>query len=123
MRPEMVKLTNTEKYAVQGMIHNGKTPEQISKSLKKPLNSVVNYIEGELNRIQETVVDVEMQKAGVKHPNTYDSMLLKTQNGKSGVAVMTPGASAHEDEAKKIRTKSRVVRDNVFTPNPGKGTH
>lgn len=60
-----MKLSNVEKYAIKGMLSEGQTTNQIAAALKKPEEAVRNYIDGELDKICNDIVQV---KAHTKDP-------------------------------------------------------
>lgn len=59
----MVKLSLTEKYAIQGMIHEGKDLDDIAKSLKRRRTTVEEYVNGELEELVNNVVRARQQAA------------------------------------------------------------
>ncbi len=52
----MAKLTVTQKYAIQGMLHNDIDIKMISKSLKIPVEDIEKYVRKELHNLQETFI-------------------------------------------------------------------
>lgn len=54
-----MKLTNIQKYAIQGMVADGKNSAEISKAIGKPEATVVNYV----FKIAQSIVKVEQVKA------------------------------------------------------------
>lgn len=60
----MVRLTNTEKYAIQGMIHSGLDARVIARNLKKSVDVIDSYIDGltsSLQRLADNGVPVEQE--------------------------------------------------------------
>ena len=129
----MARLTNTEKYAIQGMLHNKKTIEEISKQIDRPINVVQKYVDGELNKIHETIAknkikdnqsddDIENVKksdAGetVIRRGSKDLFITKTAGKKKGIAINTQAASMRSDESKKI--VSRYANKNIYRISDG----
>ena len=101
-----MRLNNEKKYAIQGMIANDKTVPEIAKVLKIDEKSINKYIETLKNSIK-------------KIEDNIDSFgfINKTDNGKSGVAIMTEAASYKGDAASK-RSKSSNVRTKNTIWNP-----
>jgi len=76
------KLTNAEKYAIEGMYNNDMSPSNIAKSLGRELSLVEEYLE-------------EYQE------ESKDTNITKTANGREGVAIMTEATSQRVDEMRK----------------------
>jgi len=134
------KLTNTEKYACQGMIHNGKTVEEIADQLDRPIHTVKKYVEVELAKIHDTIVKVQQsqQSQQLQQPQTEiqpnienpenkpikskDLFIMTTRDKKEkGVAISTEAASQHGDKAKKkASVLSRHASGNLYRLSDGK---
>jgi hypothetical protein len=126
----MVKLSNTEKYAIQGMLHDKKTTKEIAILLKRSEKSISQYITGELDKIHETIAKVEIaQNPEPVKPEIDLTKVSKLPRGqgkrtmgrttagdKGGVAVMTPAASQVGDEFRKemSATVSRTARNAIY---------
>lgn len=121
----MAKLSQKEKYIIQGMLHVKKTSADIAKELNRTEKSVQTYIDGELTKIHETIAKIEMDKNPppqspkvVKLPKgqAKRAMAYGAAGGRKGAAVMTPGASAVGDDfLKEIPKKvSRTARGNLY---------
>lgn len=82
------KLTDTEKYAIQGMHNNGMSASDIGKSLSRGVFLVEAYLEeyGEESK---------------------DTNITKTVNGREGVAIMTEATSQRVDEMRKGSQQKR----------------
>ncbi len=63
-----MRLTNVEKYAIQGMVADGKDAAWIAKSIKKPESTVVEYV----FKIAQSIVKVEEVKASLPCPPDKD---------------------------------------------------
>jgi hypothetical protein len=124
------KLSQIEKYAIQGALHEKISPEEIAKTLKRSVSCINNYINGELNRIHETIANIEVAKTApveekvvkvVPKGQAKKLMGMKTGNDKPGVAVMTPGASALGDDFHNAMQKniSRTARGNLYKADTG----
>ena len=113
------QLSQTEKYAVQQMIHLGKTNIEIAKELDRTEGCIVKYVEGELDKLHTTIAEVQ---AGPKEPSQMEKLLGKTTKygNRNGVTIMTEAASTWSDEMKKSAHKSRSMRGNVYNPKTGK---
>lgn len=124
------KLTNTEKYACQGMIHNGKTVEEIADQLDRPIHIIKKYVDVELSKIHETIAKVQQQQQQppVENPEnkpikSKDLFIMTTRDKKErGVAISTEAASQHGDEsAKKVKKViSRHASKNLYRLSDGK---
>ena len=82
------KLTDTEKYAIQGMSTNGMSTGDIAKSLSRDILLVESYLE---EHEQES----------------KDTNITKTANGREGVAIMTEATSQRVDEMRKKGQQAR----------------
>jgi hypothetical protein len=56
------KLTNVEKYAIKGMVGEGKKATEIGKAIDRPAETVQKYIDGELDDICGKVAKARMKK-------------------------------------------------------------
>ena len=56
------RLTNTEKYAIQGMLGDGKEAAEIAEVLGRTTATVNKYIDGELDRVAHTVAEVQVER-------------------------------------------------------------
>ncbi len=82
------ELTEVEKFYVQG--NKGKSPEELSKDLGRPVVLVKSHLD-------------EVLKNSPKEPS-YMQQLMKTttdERKSKGITVMTPAASEFADEARK----------------------
>jgi hypothetical protein len=134
----MAKLSQTEKYTIQGALHSGKTSTEIAKMLNRTEKCITNYTEGELDKLHSTIAKVQADKI-LEEPVAADNppelvkpdltkikrlprgqgkfaMARSTAGGKGGVAVMTPGASAVGDDFRKEMGQhtSRSARGNLY---------
>jgi len=115
------RLSQADRYTIQGMLHNQKTPEEIAKLINRTEKCVENYINGELSKIQDTIVNVQLEqnppKPTVPKNQAKLTMATKTKSGKSGVAIMTQAASEVSDEFNKSipKTMSRTSKGNLYT--------
>jgi predicted transcriptional regulator len=119
------RLSQNERFLIQGAIHNKKTPAEIAELINRTEKCVENYINGELSKLQDTIVNVQLEQNPVKpvvkstlpKGQAKLTMANKTQSGKSGVAVMTQATSEVGDEFTKSmpKTMSRTSRGNLYT--------
>ena len=123
------KLTNTEKYAIQGMSHIGKTLEEICDELNRPQHVVKKYIDGELASIHETIAKVQLQQnpPPVENPEnkpikSKDLFIRQTVEKKEkGVTISTEATSSRGDLASKKNTVvSRHANKNLYRISDGK---
>ena len=124
------KLTITEKYIIQGMLHSKKSLEEIAVALKRPEKTVQNYIDKELDELYNTIVKVQMatdkvfeelqedipepaKKVQTKKPNLF---IHESASKTTKVAISTPATSQIGDEHHKNakKTQSRTSRGNVW---------
>jgi predicted ArsR family transcriptional regulator len=97
----MAKLTNTQKYAIQGMLHNGLNIDQIATELDLTPANVEKYVES-LNITDKIKTKSQKAKAKPKKINSLDVMGKTTTTGqKLGGAIMTKAASERGDEARR----------------------
>ena len=140
----MSRLSQTEKYTIQGMLHAGKTREEIEILTGRSIKCIDNYIDGELDKLQTTIAKIEMAKTEIVEPEaivpstipTPDltkiatlpkgqakrTMLRQTMGGKEGVSIMTPAASAVGDDFAKQagRTMSRTAKGHLYDADGNK---
>lgn len=55
------KLSVTEKYTIQGMLHDGKSTKEIAELLSRTETIIDNYVNKELASLQETVAKAQSQ--------------------------------------------------------------
>jgi hypothetical protein len=105
------KLSNIEKYCIQGMFQNGVTIEQMSTELNRKEETITAYldsIESSLQKIEEN-----------KTPKAKDFMITKTSGGKKGVAIMTQTASEHGDASRQNPSvRQNKLRDAIHRIYP-----
>lgn len=114
-------LSIVDKYAVQGMVAEDKTIEEISNQIGRTEISVEKYIESWKNsiaKINAGVAPVTPQKK-----TAHDLMITETSGKKiSGVIVATKESSELGDEHRKSHTPKvgRTARGNVWNIKEGK---
>jgi hypothetical protein len=126
----MSKLTNTEKFACQGMRHAGKSVEEMAKQLNRPEHVIKRYVEGELEAIIETIAKAQIQQANqakIENPEnkpikSKDLFVRETISKKENVvAISTEAASSRGDAAnKKSSLVSRHANKNIYRISDGK---
>lgn len=62
------RLSNTEKYAIQGMLHERKPVAEIAKALGRTEKTVSKYIDGELDDLIDTITRVRATAEVVEEP-------------------------------------------------------
>ena len=131
----MPRISQTNRYIVQGALHDGKTPAQIAKMTGLTEQVVSNYISGELDKLHTTIAKVQTEQvikeaaydpipkpepdprtpppvAPTKLPRNYSKgqFALKPADKKSstndGYAIMTPNAAAAGDDFLKQMPKT-----------------
>jgi len=75
------RLSLVEKYAIQQMLHDNMTTEEIASILNRSQKSVQNYIDGELDQIHEHIAKAKMQEVSSDSVNTE----LQTNIGESDI--------------------------------------
>jgi len=121
----MAKLSTTDKYAIQGMLHAQKTVEEISKALHRPEKTIQNYIDRDLEELYNTIVKVQMDKnppvevdespkVKTKKPNPF---IFDTANKTARVAVCTEVGSQIGDSVPKKKIQSRSAKGNLWKIN------
>ena len=140
----MSRLSQIEKYIIQGMLHSGKTREEICELTSRTPKCIDNYIDGELDKIHSTIAKIEMAKTEIVEPEAIvpsvppkpdlakvvtlpkgqakRTMLRQTMGGKEGVSIMTPAASAVGDDFAKQagRTMSRTAKGHIYDADGNK---
>lgn len=121
------KLSLTEKYAIQGMLHKNMTVENIASSLDRTESSVQKYIDNELETVVETVAKSKVEQAEnkkvkkEKRVTAKDLMVTKTAGQEKSVAIMTQGASEKGDAFRDKKGRAnRVFGDNIYRFSDGK---
>lgn len=135
------RLTRTEKYTVQGMLHSKKSIEEISELTGRSLKCLENYINGELDELHGTIAKAQLDAEGptpdgnevvpqkpdltkvtVPKGQAKRTLVHTTFSGKGGVVVMTPGASsAGDDFAKGLKKQiSRTSKGNLYDTDGNK---
>ena len=140
----VAKLTQDEKFVIQGRLSNGEDVKDIAKSIQRQAKTVQAYVDGELNEIQNTIVGVQAEnltveelqvlldeekakvtelqgqipqeeKHGKRDPKNK-GFINKTPGGAKGIAVMTNVASEISDELRKKypKTLARTARGNLY---------
>ncbi len=115
------KLNITEKYAIQGMLHDQKSHEEIASSLGRTVPTITKYVEGELSHIHHTVVESKLAQEQKEEEIVMNDDKLKVKSriknlGDQQKGIMTEALSAKGDEVKKHITKgySRSMKGNVY---------
>lgn len=103
--PKLKNLDNIEKFAIQGMLQNGKTVEEIAVELDRRVELIHNYID-ELSASKTKIAANKKKDAGKKAatpkmPTAKDFMINKSAGGRTGVVMMTQTAAEHSDDAVK----------------------
>ena len=62
----VAKLTQDEKFVIQGRLSNGEDVKDIAKSIQRQAKTVQAYVDGELNEIQNTIVGVQAENLTVE---------------------------------------------------------
>jgi IS30 family transposase len=127
------RLSQKEKYLIQGMQSSMLPVEQIAKELGRTKKTVQNYIDGELDELQETIVKSQIQQEEEKQiskkkkkknkpkrtkSKSEEAMLHKTDGGQE-VVLMTEAGSSLGDVAHEFNkpTMSRTARGAVWNIN------
>jgi hypothetical protein len=141
----VAKLTNTEKFTLQGMVVNGMTPEQMADQINRPVHVVKRYLDGELNKIHETIASIQLErskKTDDQDEKTADDAIINqdkqpqpkilkskdlfvtttAEKRDKGVAISNEAVSMRGDEhRKKIkRVVSRHASKNLYRISDGK---
>jgi len=132
----MPRISQTNKYTIQGALHAGKNAAEIAQITGLSEKSVENYISGELDKLHTTIATVQTEKVikeaaydpmpkpekdpsvpppppvAPKLPRNYSKgqFALKPADKKSsindGYAIMTPNAAAAGDDFLKQMPKT-----------------
>ena len=108
----------------------GIATDEIIKKVKKRLdhagmnevtyNKLIKISLEKFAKAKKTFADDDQLYAEcIKYMGAGDMMSRKTQKGREGVAIMTPGASSKADDLRRRAgfNTSRTARNNVFHPN------
>ena len=110
------KLTQNEKYIIEGMLKDKHTPEEIAKELGRTKKTVENY-RSEIKRkaTKQKTKKAQKAKEAKSQPLTAkDLMVNKTLAKKErGVSVMTEAASARGDGNQEL-TPSRMSQGAIY---------
>ena len=105
------KLSNIEKYCIQGMVQDNKSVEEIAIELNRKEESISKY----LDSIESSLAKIETNK----EITAKDLIIKKTGSGKKGVAIMTEAASQQLDGTRNQRiTKQSKLRDAIHKIYP-----
>ena len=113
------KLTQNEKYIIEGMLKDKHTPEEIAKELGRTKKTVEKY-KSEAKKKNDKLKIKKAKKSAAKASTvlkTKDLMVNKTQGKKSdGVSIMTEAASAKGDGPLDLEP-SRTFKNAIYRPN------
>ena len=107
-----VRLSNAQKYSIQGMIADDKTNAEMAKILKVDEKVVVSYIEKLTDSIEKIANNIESF-----------GFVNQTDGGKPGVAIMTETASQKGDAATQKNTKDPAnirTKNTIWQPKEGR---
>lgn len=109
----MARLSNIEKYTIQGMIINGKLPEDIAKAINRPEKIVTSYIETLDHSIMKIAKNIT--NGTFTHKRKRTEIIHESAGKRKGVTVMTEAASQKSDafREKNKAPLSRLARKNV----------
>ncbi len=74
------RLTQRDKYTIQGMIHNNKSVGEIAKTLKRAEKTIDKYVENELKMLLDTVKNVRVQKELQQATNNKETLIQNVVN-------------------------------------------
>ncbi len=115
-------LSQTEKYAIQGMLADGKTVDEVEVTLGRQGTAVKNYISKELDNLLETVVNARVQRvlAGEKTEevfnDTTDSLeALEEYEDEEG--DYTPEEDEVSDRGNKVVSSKELIQKRLEDKN------
>lgn len=125
------KLSQLDKYTIQGMLHSQKSISEIATALDRTEKSIEKYVNVELDKIHNTISKVQIEEQPLQKPEKPIMPIVKTtlprnqgkitlarltKNGKDGVVAMTSASSAVGDDFHKELqpTRSRTSRGNLY---------
>lgn len=106
------KITNANRYAIQGMIADGKTVTEMAKELRLEEKTVQSYVDKLTNSL-EKIAD---------HIANF-GFINETDGGKPGVAIMTELSAQKGDAAtqRKHDNKENIrTKNTIWQPKEGK---
>lgn len=116
----MARLNKIQVYAVNWLIHSGKSIEEIVHELKIDIKQVKNIVEKN-NRINKTGAAIEdKQKPAIN--NKGKDLMINTTLGKNAktVSIMTKEASEYHDFVKDKVTYNNRTQKGIFIPSEKK---
>ncbi len=138
------RLSNTEKYAIQGMLHDKKSINEIAQNLGRTENTIQNYVERELDSIHNTIASIQassmdkrvtkeeiearpnavIDEDRIRNSKSRDLYLKKgaaQTDDKPIVSISTPAASARGDymheKLKSKKVSSRFSKNALWNIN------
>ncbi len=97
----MARLTNIEKYALQGMLADGKSTSVMSKTIGKPVSIIENE---DSEAVQPNIVEATPPQIK-KQLSATQQLFARNQQG-TGMAISTEAAAMRGDEHNKAVSKS-----------------
>lgn len=96
----MAKITNTQKFKIQSMVLEDKSPKQIAKELKLPLNNIIEYVEQTVESIMRVAENQKVAPQADIHqpvPEAKPDFTAPPKHKPKGHYVMTPADSMKSD--------------------------
>jgi hypothetical protein len=116
----MARLNKTQVYAVNWLLHSGKSIEEIVHELKIDIKQVKNIVEKN-NQINKSGAAIEdKQKPAVN--NKGKDLIINTTLGKKtkSVSIMTKEASEYHDFVKDKTKYNNKIQKGIFIPSEKK---
>jgi hypothetical protein len=112
----MARLNKTQIYAVNWLVHTGKSVEEIVHELKIDIKQVKNIIEknNKINKFGATIED--KQKPAIN--NKGKNLIINTTLGKQTktVSIMTKEASEYHDSTRNKTIQNNRIQKGIFIP-------
>lgn len=102
------KLTQNEKYIIEGMKRDGVSPSDIASNIGRAKKTVQKHLD---STVQQTKISNKKKQktTETKQATAKDLMVNRTVGkGESGVAIMTEAASSRGDESRERGAPSRL---------------
>ena len=114
------RLTQNEKYIIEGMSKDKHTPEDIAKELGRTQKTIERY-QDKVSKSSKKKIKKQAKKSAEKAADVVlkakDLMVRKTLAKQAdGVSIMTEAASARGDEPADLEP-SRTFRNAIYRPN------
>jgi hypothetical protein len=114
------KLSNTEKYAIQGMMHEGLEVADIATKLDRTEVSISKYIDGELDELVGTIAKAQLQSSEPKEEVVEEQERAHASEEDIENAVYHLKLNLNLNEDRAYEMVDRVLRSIEFDIDSGR---